>query len=177
MQILLPQRLDFYRQAIELKPSPIAPAAAPAPAPTPDPIPEQQPPPRLPHRDRKQRNSSNTAAEDLLAARAAVPRTPEPSKQQQAATEPAPRRSIFGSVTTVDVAVAIRALLADNEEASTIVLVDEEVSFLGLEDESGNIITTDRVKHTGEFYAEVRLKGAVTVVRRAVRIIAQKEGQ
>lgn len=140
LSILLPPRLDFYRQPIEQPPP--EPAA---------------PPPR-----QERQPSFGGAAADLLAARTPQSVAPEAPKLAGA-------RAIYGSVSTHDVLVAMRAALAENDEAARVVLSEEDIKFM--ETAEGD---TDRVKHIGEYNIEMRAKGAETAVRRVVRVVAQE---
>lgn len=81
------------------------------------------------------------------------------------------RTAIYGSVSTSDVALSIKALLAENEEASKVVISDEDVKFIGdvVADED-----VGRVKHIGEFQIDIQVKGAATPVRRLVRVLEEK---
>ena len=116
---------------------------------------------------RRQRTTSS-AASDLLAARAVVPRPAEYGKVAEAHTGP---RQIFGSVSSGDVAAAMRTHLVENEEASRIVFGEEDVRFVNVGDEQGKAGETDRVKQTGEYQVEVRIRGADSIVQRAVRVL------
>lgn len=99
------------------------------------------------------------AAGDLMAARQ---RGPAKKKEE--------RQAIYGSVSVQDVLVAMRAALGTNDEAARVALQDGDIAFVDLPkgDEAG------KVKHVGEFGVEVRVKGAETLVRRTVRVIAQE---
>lgn len=96
-----------------------------------------------------------------------------PMPQPQRAPEPKNLiTKIFGSVSTADMVDAIKAVLAEDEEAARVVLspgdivVDEEV-----DEERG--VEADRLKALGEWKVEIRLKG-VEPIRRTVSVRAQE---
>ena len=124
---------------------------------TPISTPEEDTPELPPSRPR--RAASPTAAE-LDAASESLPKPPKP----QLAT-------IFGSVSTADVADSFKAVLDQTEEGSRIVLGAEDIRFLEKEQhkdsesqETG--IEGDRIKALGDFQVEARVKGGDTVKRR-----------
>ena len=103
-------------------------------------------------------------AADLLAARADRPATVKPAGPQ----------AIYGSVSTADILAAVKAVMAENDEAARVVLHAEDVRFVGLRGEGGE---TDRVKVVGEFGVEILprgLEGGEGGVRRVVRVLAQE---
>lgn len=102
-----------------------------------------------------------------------MPKPPEPAK----AEAPAGPRQIFGSVSSGDVAAAMRTHLAENEEASRIVFGEEDVRFVNVKDEQGKVGETDRVKQTGDYTVEVRLRGSEKVVTRAIRVLPRGGAQ
>ncbi|KAK4997015.1 hypothetical protein LTR66_003505 [Elasticomyces elasticus] len=148
LSILLPSRLDFYRQPIE--------HISAAPTPT---------PPAPPEARRERDRSVSGAAADLLAARAVKP-VPESLKAPANTT-------IYGSVSTADVLTAVRASLAENDEAARVVMSEEDVRFVGVTFEAEGA-ETDRVKHLGNFEVEISVKGSSEVVRRALRVLPQE---
>lgn len=175
VDVLVPHRLDFMRSAIEATPPSTAATVAAATAAVESAV-DATPAPMQQKRRRGQDGSS--AASILLAARAS-PSPPLPTTTTTASAHTvdttAPGTPIYGSVSTADVAAAIKEILAQNEEASKVLLGDEDVKFVttradgspvvGLVEEGG------RVKVLGEFEAEIRIKGAETVVRRVVRVL------
>jgi len=68
--------------------------------------------------------------------------------------------------------VAMRAAMAENEEAARVTLGEEEVIFVNVKVGNEVIGETDRIKHLGEYQVEVRLKGAATPVQKNVRVLA-----
>ncbi|KAF2097573.1 hypothetical protein NA57DRAFT_58149 [Rhizodiscina lignyota] len=110
------------------------------------------------------RTPAVSAAASILSAAAAS----EKSKTSASA-------SIFGSVSTSDVATSIRAVLAENDEAGRIVLSDDDVQFVRqtvtISEEK------DRVKHLGEFEVEIHIKGAPEAVKRIVRVLPSEAGK
>jgi hypothetical protein len=81
---------------------------------------------------------------------------------------------IYGSVSTADVAMNIRALLAADQEGSRVIISPEDIIFTisVKEDEPGNI---DRVKHLGDFEVEIKVKGVKDPLRKTVRVLAEGE--
>ena len=157
LSILVPPRLDFYRQPIE-----VAPVAAPAPAPVPASGAEA-------HTSRKARQpSASSAAADLLAARSM------PSKPVAVAASASSIVAIYGSVSAADVAIAVKAVLAANDEAARIVFADEDVKFVNVTVDGQALAETDKIKHIGEFEAEIRIKGAEAAVKKIVRVLPQE---
>jgi len=99
--------------------------------------------------------AASSAAADLVAASRA-PAMPEPV-------------SIYGSVSTADVAATVRAVLARNDEAARVALAEEDITFVGQtlgDDET-------RLKHLGDFEVEMRIRGADEAVKRIVRVLPQ----
>lgn len=82
-------------------------------------------------------------------------------------TEVANKTSIHGSVSTLDITANLKAILAESEEGSRVVLLPEDISFVEAMEEK------DRVKHLGVFEIEITLKGATDVVRRTIKVSAQ----
>ncbi|GAB7356437.1 hypothetical protein MBLNU459_g7208t1 [Dothideomycetes sp. NU459] len=165
--ILLPPRLDFYRQAIE--------AAAPAPEPAPAAAAAAAAAAAVAPRTQRtqQQRSVSSAAADLLAARSSAPKPSAPAASATATTATA----IYGSVSSGDVAVAMKAVLAENDEASKVVFGEDDVRFVNVVIDGQKVAETDRIKHLGEFEVEVRIRGGSAPVKRTVRIIAQEGAQ
>ena len=82
-------------------------------------------------------------------------------------------RTIFGSVSTADMAESIKALLAAEEEGTRVVVGAEDISILNDEQE-GTGIEGDRLKALGQFEVQVRVKGG-EAVQRTVCVLAQDE--
>ena len=142
VEIFVGQRLDFYRQ-------PIIEEKAPEEPPQPPPTPEKRP------------RGMTGAAMDLLEAR-----TPQPEKPKEKEKEV---QAIYGSVSTHDVLVAMRAAMATNDEAARVHLAEGDIKFVNVAAEDEH-----RVKHVGDFTVEIRPKGAENAVRRSIRVIAQE---
>lgn len=75
--------------------------------------------------------------------------------------------SIYGSVSTTDIAATIKAILAEDQEGARVVLSPEDISFVKKVEDS------DRVKNVGVYEIEINLKGATDVVRRSVKVSAE----
>lgn len=75
--------------------------------------------------------------------------------------------SIYGSVTTADIAVNLKAMLAQDSEGARVVLSPEDISFVEEGEEH------DRVKHLGTFGIDILLKGASVAIRRTITVNAQ----
>lgn len=145
LEIFVPSRgLEFYRQPI-IEESPQS----------------TLPPPMEPKKPA--RSFGFGAGAELMAARAQQAEYPVKPKV------PDGPQAIYGSVSTHDVLVAIRAAMAENDEARTVVLREDDVRFVDLVADE-----TDRVKHVGDFKVEIKVKGAEGGVKRNVRIIAQE---
>ncbi|TVY27439.1 hypothetical protein LHYA1_G003230 [Lachnellula hyalina] len=80
---------------------------------------------------------------------------------------PKGKTSIYGSVSTADIAASLKAILAEHEDGARVVLSPEEISFVETEEEG------DRVKHLGVFEIDIWLKGAPDAVRRTIKVSAQ----
>lgn len=78
------------------------------------------------------------------------------------------KTSIFGSVSTNDIAANLKAILAEDSRGALVVFGHEDISFV--EQSSDD---KDRVKHLGIFDIEIRLKGAPDVVQRTIQVQAQ----
>ncbi|KAI9815259.1 MAG: hypothetical protein M1827_002739 [Pycnora praestabilis] len=115
--------------------------------------------PRPQSTTRSSQRAINSAAADLAAAS-------EPLLKSESV-------GIYGSLSTMDIAASIKAILAESEEGSRVVLSSEDISFVR-DDKVDEGVEVDRVKHLGEFEIEIRPKGALEVVKRAVTIIAQE---
>lgn len=94
-----------------------------------------------------------------------IPATSSVSVQQNEKSE---SKSIYGSVSTSDIAVNLRAILAEHDDGQRIVLGPEEISFV---EETEDI---DRVKHLGVYKIEIRLNGSSEAVRRSIKVNAQE---
>jgi hypothetical protein len=77
------------------------------------------------------------------------------------------KTSIYGSVSTSDLAVHLKDILAENENGSRVVLNAEDISFV---EETAD---ADRVKHLGVFEIEIKVEGASDSVRRTIKINAR----
>lgn len=85
--------------------------------------------------------------------------------------EPAPldpNASIFGSVSTSDIASSIRAILAEDKEASRLVLGAEDITFAIETEEKG------RVKNLGTYEVHIKIKGGDEAVRRTITVKPQE---
>jgi len=81
--------------------------------------------------------------------------------------------NIFGSVTTADMADAIKAILAEYEDGGRVVIGAEDISIVGAVPGSG--IEGDRLKALGDFMIDIRVKGG-EAVGRIVSVRAQEAG-
>ena len=104
------------------------------------------------------------AAADLLAAR-----KPQQLKEE---LKSAPL-SIYGSVSTLDVLSAVRAAMANNDEAARVVLNEQDISFANLPESEGS--EAGKIKHVGDFEVEIKLKGSDIAVKRIVRVVPQEQ--
>lgn len=146
LDLFVRPRLDFYRQPIvEEKEK------------------EPEAPPPEPRRQSRLGASSGAAA-DLLAAR-----MPQPEKPR---AEPKGPQAIYGSVSIQDVLVALRAAMADNDEAARVVLQEQDITFVDLPEAEGG--EAGKLKHVGDFSVEIRARGSDTPVRRVVRVSPQE---
>lgn len=80
--------------------------------------------------------------------------------------------SIYGSVGTMDIAIAIKALLAESDLAGTVVIEANQIRFVRKQTEGGDV---DRVKMLGEYEIEVKVKGHGEAMRRKVRVLAESQ--
>ncbi|KAK5169392.1 uncharacterized protein LTR77_005367 [Saxophila tyrrhenica] len=145
-------RLEFYRQPIieEKK--------------------EEEMVEEVPEPERKpQRSYGGGAGAELLAARMGGVVQPRMEKGKGEVVGP---QAIYGSVSPLDVLQAVRAAMAENDEAKRVVLSEQDVQFVDLPETEGE--TAKVVKHVGDFAVEINLKGADTTVRRVVRVIPQE---
>ncbi|KAK3705449.1 hypothetical protein LTR37_013266 [Vermiconidia calcicola] len=126
------------------------------------PIEEKQPETPAPEPKKAPRYGSGAAA-DLLAARM---REPEELKKHKA-------QAIYGSVSPLDVATAIRAAMGDNDEAARVVLSEQDIQFVDLPESEGGEAGKN-VKHVGYFTVEIRVRGSDVAVRRTVRVVPQE---
>ena len=117
----------------------------------------------------RSRRATSSAAAELEAASEPFLKPP----QRQLAT-------IFGSVSTADMAESIKAVLAETTEGSRIVVGAEDITIVQDEDDESRHrdrgIEGDRLKALGDFEIEVRVKGGEAVVR-TVCVIAQEASQ
>jgi hypothetical protein len=74
--------------------------------------------------------------------------------------------AIYGSVSTADVVHTIRGALAHNDEASRVILHENDVQFLSGHEEDD----ASRVKQLGVFKIKIRLQGAGETLVRDIRI-------
>lgn len=99
----------------------------------------------------------------------------------EAASEPSPKppqprtATIFGSVSTADMAEAIKAVLAETEDGKRVVVGAEDITLMGEIGET-SMIEGDRVKALGDFPVQVRVKGGEPV-QRIVSVRAQEASQ
>ncbi|RDW94493.1 hypothetical protein BP5796_00256 [Coleophoma crateriformis] len=75
--------------------------------------------------------------------------------------------SIYGSVSTADIAANMKAILGEHPEGARIVLSSEEISFVK------KVEDNDRVKKVGVYEIEIKLKGSTDVVRRSIKVSAE----
>lgn len=144
LELFVKQRLDFYRQPIIEEKAP-----------------EPEPEPAKP----EGKSYGFGAGAELMAARRTKP-VPKP------VAKPVGPQAIYGSVSTHDVLMAVRAAMKENDEAGRVVLGEEDVKFVGLAADEGS--GEDRVKHAGEYEVEVRPRGAENGVKITVRVVAQE---
>ncbi|KAJ9668031.1 hypothetical protein H2201_001837 [Coniosporium apollinis] len=81
--------------------------------------------------------------------------------------------NIYGSVSTADIAHAIRAILGTNEEAARVVVTDGDIRFVSASVGPGLIEgeAMYRVKQLGEYEVEISVKGTSEGLRRTVRVL------
>lgn len=141
LEIFVGHRLDFYRQPI------LEEVAA------------EEPEPEQSKREQRRQGSASNAAADLLASRTQV--LPEKTAKATGA--------IYGSVSTHDILVAVRAAIATNDEAARVILTEQDIHLL---DEAAS--KEGKLKMVGDFTVELRLKGSDVPVKRTVRVIPQE---
>ncbi len=111
------------------------------------------------------RRAASSAAEELDAASEPL----KPPKPQMA--------TIFGSVSTADIAESIKAVLAQTRHGARVVIGPEDITILAEEDEQLGFQETgiegDRIKALGDFQVEARVKGGDVIVR-TVSVRAQE---
>ncbi len=110
----------------------------------------------------QERRATSDAAAALAAASVPIPKVERPQLI-----------NIFGSVTTADMADAIKAILAEYEDGGRVVIGAEDISIVGAVPGSG--IEGDRLKALGHFMIDIRVKGG-EAVRRIVSVRAQEAG-
>ncbi|PNS19419.1 hypothetical protein CAC42_2596 [Sphaceloma murrayae] len=81
-------------------------------------------------------------------------------------------KAIFGSVSAGDVVERVREAMGENEEASRVVVGDDDVRFVHVKGENGQEGIVDRVKALGQYKVEIGVKGADGSVSRSVRVLA-----
>lgn len=85
--------------------------------------------------------------------------------------EASQKTSIYGSVSTADIAANLKAVLAEDEEGSRVVVSAEDIKFVNAEGEGEE---RHRVKHLGIFEIDISVKGGTDVVRRTIKVNAQE---
>lgn len=78
------------------------------------------------------------------------------------------KTTIYGAVSTADIAANLKAILAEDEAGTRVILSPEHISFV--EETSDK----DRVKQVGVFEIEIRLSGAPDSIRRTIRVNAKE---
>ncbi len=121
-----------------------------------DPEPEapQDQPPNRPSR----KQAASEAAAELAAVEDSLPKP-------QAVT-------IYGSVSTADIAESIKVMLAASEEGARVVLSAEDITII-TDDGTVSGAEADRLKTLGEFEVDIRVKGG-DAVRRFISVLAQQ---
>lgn len=127
------------------------------------PIPEPETTPQeAPSRSRR---AASSAAAELDAASESL----KPSKS--------PIIAIFGSVSTADIAVSIKAALDQTTQGARVVIGPEDITILAAKEEQNGLlekgIEGDRLKALGDFEVEARVKGGEAVMR-TVSVRAQE---
>ena len=104
----------------------------------------------------------------------------EPASRPLRKPSQPPLTTIFGSVSTTDIAESIKAVLAETTEGARVVIGPEDIAIVqDKNDESGDQVSGiegDRLKALGDFRVEVRVKGGEPVVR-YVSVKAQEASQ
>lgn len=103
------------------------------------------------------------AASELMALRAE-----QALKVKQEAERNRPK-AIYGSVSTADVLIAVKAAMGTNEEASRVVLEERNISFVA----SADLEDATKLKTIGTFDYLVTIRGTNFSVARTVRIVPQ----
>lgn len=80
-------------------------------------------------------------------------------------------QAIYGSVSTADVAAAVRAAMENNDESARVLIAETDIKFVDTDQE---VETLGRVKHVGSFPVEIMIKGAEAGLRRTVRVLPQE---
>lgn len=111
----------------------------------------------------RSRRAASQAAQETYAAS-------EPAPSDQTMTSTPKLRTIFGSVSTADVADTIKGLLAKNEDSRRVVVGPEDIKFVGKANDG--IEGGDRLKALGDYRIEIRVKGGDVAVQRSVGVIA-----
>ena len=109
----------------------------------------------------RSRRATSQAAQELDAASESAP-------TDQVATSAPQLQTIFGSVSTADVADTIKGLLAQDEESRRVVIGAEDIRFVG---DTSQGVEGDRLKALGEFQVEMRIKGGDVALQRMVAVI------
>ncbi len=97
----------------------------------------------------------------------------------QSTAEPSETAAIYGSVSTADIANSVKALLAQDEEGSRVVVAPENVRFVYVEGNANenqaeeDVGETDRVKRLGFFHVRIQIKEDSKSIQRLVRVSAQ----
>ena len=120
--------------------------------------PISQPEPEKPRAQRPR--AATSAAADFAAAFEPLPR-------------PAAPKAIYGSVSTGDIAVSIKAVLAESEEGARVVLGAEDITVVSAKDAQSGEVEADRIKTLGEFEIEIKVKGGEGI-RRILSVLPQE---
>lgn len=83
------------------------------------------------------------------------------------AAEKSEATNIYGSVTTMDIAANLKAILAEDEDGVRVVLSPDDISFVE------ETTRKNSVKQLGIFEIDIRLDGAPEAIRRTIRVNAQ----
>lgn len=117
----------------------------------------------------RSRRATSSAAAELEAASKPLQKPPQPQLT-----------TIFGSVSTAEIAESIKAVLATTSEGARVVVGAEDITIV--QDKNGGTghqekaMDGDRLKALGDFRVEVGIKGGATVVR-TVSVKAQEASQ
>ncbi len=136
---LLPSNLVFYRTAIETDALTDA--------------------PQIPSR----RATSQAAQETYT-----EPESENTADDKASSVEPK-LQSIFGSVSTLDMATSIKDILIKSEKGRRVVVGAEDITILADANQSAVEAGGDRLKALGDFHVEIRVKGG-DVIKRMVSI-------